>query len=480
MKNLKTFIFLSITYLLNSSSLTAGAQNNTVIINGINRTGDQLLYLHVDRWAKSFIGTQDIILGKEKYTSDSTFSITIENVKKPMLCFIDGLKIYGSPSLFISPGDRITLVIEKQDEEINKLFFKGKNAAHYNYDIDLTAAIMKYNLRSAKNWSAYNATVGSIQLAANKVLNKYLSKPVSPLFKRIIKRENLVRHYALTGAVFAYKASFTDTLLPKHLVNIRDVPFNLLADTSLLYSRAYTLGLSCLLNSINGKPGFDRTAKNLQLSYTNICKYFKGKTREYLLADLLHYYGHNAQLTVDAGTYSRVWSNCFNKIKDTYYKQWMLDSKQFYFEANQPFPLNAGNSVLKDADGKPVTLKDILAENKNSPVVIDFWATWCGACKQEFREGDAAVNDLKKKGYKFIYVSLDKFSDSTQIKTDVKRFNLSANYILDNVSDSSLKKFLNINNIPRYVLLDKDGKIKNLDMPKPSNQLAFKSILARL
>ena len=49
MKNLKTFIFLSITYLLNSSSLTAGAQNNTVIINGINRTGDQLLYLHVDR-----------------------------------------------------------------------------------------------------------------------------------------------------------------------------------------------------------------------------------------------------------------------------------------------------------------------------------------------------------------------------------------------------------------------------------------------
>ena len=40
-------------------------------------------------------------------------------------------------------------------------------------------------------------------------------------------------------------------------------------------------------------------------------------------------------------------------------------------------------------------------------------------------------------------------------------------------ANSQLANFLTISFIPRYVLLSKDGILKNLDMPKPSNQLEF-------
>jgi thiol-disulfide isomerase/thioredoxin len=66
-------------------------------------------------------------------------------------------------------------------------------------------------------------------------------------------------------------------------------------------------------------------------------------------------------------------------------------------------------------------LKNILRRDASAPrpLLINFWATWCGPCREEFPDLVRIGNDYKTRNLDFVIVSLD---DPSEIKSEVPRF----------------------------------------------------------
>jgi thiol-disulfide isomerase/thioredoxin len=65
-------------------------------------------------------------------------------------------------------------------------------------------------------------------------------------------------------------------------------------------------------------------------------------------------------------------------------------------------------------------LKQILTDRRERPLLVNFWATWCDPCRDEFPDLVKIDNEYRaQQSLDFVTISLDDFSD---IKTEVPKF----------------------------------------------------------
>lgn len=101
-----------------------------------------------------------------------------------------------------------------------------------------------------------------------------------------------------------------------------------------------------------------------------------------------------------------------------------------------------------------------LSSFKGQYVLIDFWASWCGPCRQENPNVLRAYETFKDKNFTVLGVSIDEKEDAW-VKA-VKQDGLVWVQLLDRTAE--IAKMYGINAIPKNFLVDPSGKIiaKNL------------------
>ena len=130
----------------------------------------------------------------------------------------------------------------------------------------------------------------------------------------------------------------------------------------------------------------------------------------------------------------------------------------------------APTSTLKDTDGKEYTISDF----RGKVLVIDVWATWCSSCLKGFN----ALKELHGKysgnpSVEFITVSVDRKEKLKSVKAVIERRGISdiLNLVTDCDMESQFERDYHISGIPRYIIIDKDGKIVTAYAPPPGGGL---------
>ncbi len=132
---------------------------------------------------------------------------------------------------------------------------------------------------------------------------------------------------------------------------------------------------------------------------------------------------------------------------------------------------HASNFALKTLDGAAVSL----AELQGKVVVLDFWATWCGPCRDEL----PLVEKLRAEfGDAVQFYGVDD-EDSSTVKRFVKEKNLHMPVLLD--SERQVHVRYGVHAIPTVLIIDPAGVIREHfigSRSEPALRKAIQSVLA--
>lgn len=116
----------------------------------------------------------------------------------------------------------------------------------------------------------------------------------------------------------------------------------------------------------------------------------------------------------------------------------------------------APDFTQNDPEGNPVKLSDFLGKY----VLIDFWASWCGPCRQENPNLVKAYAEYKDKGFEILGVSLDNKDGKEAWLTAIEKDGLTWPQVSDlNYWSNAVALMYGVRAIPQNHLIDPEGII---------------------
>ena len=125
--------------------------------------------------------------------------------------------------------------------------------------------------------------------------------------------------------------------------------------------------------------------------------------------------------------------------------------------ASKP-PVNVGadapDFALRSAAGSNLRL----SEHRGQVVMINFWATWCGPCRQEMPKLDEIFARYERAGFALLGVNIDEDSERAQRLAD----ELGVSFPLLFDDEQNVSRLYDVQAMPMTVMVDRSGKVRSV------------------
>jgi len=157
-------------------------------------------------------------------------------------------------------------------------------------------------------------------------------------------------------------------------------------------------------------------------------------------------------------------------------KNYIADIWRLYAGKKGLTGLVAPEFAYADKDGAKVTSADM----KGNYLFIDFWATYCLPCIGQI----PAIKNLEKKyegrNIKFVSVTVDADKDQDKWKKFIADNQMNGLQLTASGADTKFTDFFKVNGIPRFIIIDPEGKVVTEDALRPDEPDLQKQIDALL
>ena len=114
----------------------------------------------------------------------------------------------------------------------------------------------------------------------------------------------------------------------------------------------------------------------------------------------------------------------------------------------QPAP----DFALKSSSGDNLRL----SEHRGDVVMVNFWATWCGPCRQEMPLLDELYSRYQRVGFSLLGVNID--DNSSKAMNMISELGVSFPVLFD--SRKEVSKLYDVDAMPVTVIIDREGTVR--------------------